>query len=153
VTGIGLVSANGEWTGTVADIESAGFDQCARNWSEALAIAPPGVDPSIVSSYCCDATLVVSLLRAYGAENTPMSYAQKRYGQTIGWPLGAIIDELNLLPLDLSPTSDCSSSSNELQTNALVGTVAALVGLVLGILVWSIYQTHKQKKSSLPTAS
>jgi len=47
---------------------------------------------------------MIALLRAQGAASIPISYARKKYGQTIGWPLGALIDALNLFPLDVSST-------------------------------------------------
>jgi len=131
VNGIGLVDYNGEWIGTVNDIQRNGTAQCSKTWAQALADLNT-TDPSNVATYCLDATLVVSLLRAYGA-TLPISYARKKYGQTIGWPLGAIIDELNLLPLDLSPSSDCVSSDNVDRIETIVGVFAGVGGFVIGL--------------------
>jgi len=106
-----------------------------KTWAEAQADLPT-TDPSLVASYCLDSTTVVSLLQAYGAQDLPISYSRKKYGQTIGWPLGAIIDELNLLPLDLNPNNDCVSSDDVESIETIVGVLAGgggfLIGLTLG---------------------
>jgi hypothetical protein len=106
LNGIGLVGWNSVFTGAVKDIEPASKAQCAKNWTKAQADLV-GTGPAFIATYCLDSTLVVALLRAQGAETIPIQYARKKYGQTVGWPLGALIDELNLLPLDLKPTTPC----------------------------------------------
>jgi apyrase len=95
---------------------------CGTNYSVAYAAADPSVQP-FVYSYCFLGTYVIALLQyGYGIPpSTSMNFIGSVDGTALGWSLGAMVVEANLLPY--------TSKSN-------CGTSSAMMGLNLSMVKW-----------------
>jgi len=145
VNGLGLVAWKESKVVTPAEIAQATRSFCLKDLKEEVRAS--GRPTEYVQTYCFLGTYVSEILSAFGfaLEDTSITYSNKVAGNSLGWPIGAMLYEMKLMPLELKTdrgmSALCSppnSSAAQIRSNAYYMQPAASTMTVIALALFQV---------------